>query len=166
MEIASPSANKLFPVFLKLEELRLLIIGGGNIGLEKLQAVLNNSPATRIRVVAETIQDRINALAETYPNITLVQKLYESSDLDGADMVIAAVNDLVLCGRIRSDAHKRRLLVNIADTPQLCDFYLGSIVSKGNLKIAISTNGTSPTMARRMKEVLNDMIPEEMDHVL
>jgi siroheme synthase-like protein len=166
LEIASPSANKLFPVFLKLEELRLLIIGGGNIGLEKLQAVLHNSPATRIRVVAETIQDRISALAETYPNITLVQKPYESSDLDGADIVIAAVNDLVLCGRIRSDAHKRRLLVNIADTPQLCDFYLGSIVSKGNLKIAISTNGTSPTMARRMKEVLNDMIPEEMDHVL
>ena len=57
-------------------------------------------------------------------------------------------------------------LVNVADKPELCDFYLGSIVKKGSVKIAISTNGKSPTIAKRLKEVINDLIPEEMEDVL
>jgi siroheme synthase-like protein len=57
-------------------------------------------------------------------------------------------------------------LVNVADKPELCDFYLGSIVQKGNLKIAISTNGKSPTIAKRIKEVLNETLPEEIDNLL
>jgi siroheme synthase-like protein len=159
-------SNQLFPVFLKLETLSLLIIGGGKVALEKLRAVLSNAPATRIRVVAIAISEEFAAEAAQHSNIELLQKQYESSDLDNADIVIVAVNDLATAGQIRNDAKKAGKLVNVADKPELCDFYLGSIVKKGNLKIAISTNGKSPTIAKRLKEEISDMIPDEMESVL
>src|SRR5690606_17113428 len=67
---------------------------------------------------------------------------------------------------IYREAKMQKKLINVADTPELCDFYLGSIVQKGNLKIAISTNGKSPTMAKRVKEVLNEAMPGELDEVI
>jgi len=160
------SGNNLFPVFIKLETLRVLIIGGGNVGLEKLQAVIQNSPAAKIRLVSLTIHEKIFKLTQHHPNITIEQKAYEISDLDDADIVIAAVNDINTSERIRDDAHKKGKLVNVADKPELCDFYLSSVVKKGNLKIAISTNGKSPTIAKRLKEVINNLIPDEVDDVL
>ena len=159
--------NNLFPVFLKLESLRLLLIGGGNVAVEKLQAVLQNSPATRIHIISLTIHDQIYELAKTHiGTITIEQKSYDITDLDNADIIIAAVNDLETSTRIKADASLKGKLVNVADKPELCDFYLGSIASKGNLKIAISTNGKSPTIAKRMKEVITAMIPYEMESVL
>jgi siroheme synthase-like protein len=158
--------NPLFPVFLKLEQLRLVIIGGGNIGIEKLQAVLANAPHTRIQLIAEEIDQRIEQLAEEHKAIKLFRKSYTASDLDDAELVIVAVNDIPLAEQIRQDAKQRGLLVNVADKPDLCDFYLGSVVRKGQLKIAISTNGKSPTIAKRLKEVLNEMLPDQMEEVL
>ena len=81
-------------------------------------------------------------------------------------MVIAATNDSELNNFIRQSAHDSKLLINVADKPELCDFYLGSIVQKGDLKIAISTNGKSPTIAKRLKEVLNEGLPDELDITL
>ena len=158
--------NTLFPVFIKLEQLRLLIVGGGFIGLEKLQAVVNNSPATAITLVGITISDEIKNLAANFPNIILVEKPYHVSDLEGKDLVIAAVNDIELATIIAKDTKKKGILINAADKPSLCDFYLGSIVKKGNLKIAISTNGKSPTVAKRVKEMMNEIIPEQIDELL
>jgi siroheme synthase-like protein len=159
-------SNQLFPVFLKLEALSVLVIGGGNVALEKLQAVLNNSPATKIKLVSVSIDERIEAIAAQHTGIDLVEKEYAADDLQSADIVIVAVNNIPLSETIRNDAHKLGLLVNVADKPELCDFYLSSIVQKGNLKIAISTNGKSPTVAKRLKEVLNEIIPSEMEDVL
>ena len=81
-------------------------------------------------------------------------------------MVIAATNNSELNKFVRQAAHDRKLLINVADKPDLCDFYLGSIVQKGDLKIAISTNGKSPTVAKRLKEVLNEALPAELDTTL
>ena len=159
-------SNNLFPVFVKLETLRLLIIGGGNVGLEKLQAVLQNSPATRITLVAIHIQEKIKELAALHPNITLIERAYASTDLDQADIAISAVDDKSLSALIQKDAKEKGILINAADKPDLCDFYLGSIVKKGSLKIAISTNGKSPTIAKRLKEEIAGMIPDEMENVL
>ena len=158
--------NTLFPVFLKLERLRLLIIGGGIIGLEKLQSVINNSPATSITLVGITISDEIKEIAKSYPNIQLQEKPYNLSDLENKDLVIAAVNDLEIASIIAADAKCKGILINAADKPELCDLYLGSIVKKGNLKIAISTNGKSPTIAKRLKEMLNDILPDQIDDLL
>lgn len=158
--------NKLFPVFLKLENLSLLIIGGGNVALEKLNAVLNNSPKTRIRLVSTYISDAIKEIADERNNIELTERPYYIDDFDEVDIVIAAVNDLSVSKQIKRDAELKGKLANVADKPELCDFYLGSIVKKGSIKIAISTNGKSPTVAKRLKEVINNLIPDEMEDVL
>ncbi|MFD2146817.1 TSUP family transporter [Mucilaginibacter antarcticus] len=86
--------------------------------------------------------------------------------MDGVDLVIAATDDSALNAYIRESAHQRKLLINVADKPDLCDFYLGSIVKKGDLKIGISTNGKSPTIAKRLREVLDENIPDEIDITL
>lgn len=155
------SGNTLFPIFLKLEHQRLLIVGGGAIGLEKITAVLNNSPATAITLVARTISAEIKKLVAERANVVLIERNFDASDLENKDLVIAATGDRSVSELIRKEATERKLLINVADTPDLCDFYLGSIVQKGDLKIAISTNGKSPTLAKRMKEVLNEAIPQE-----
>ncbi|MEI7736020.1 MAG: bifunctional precorrin-2 dehydrogenase/sirohydrochlorin ferrochelatase [Ferruginibacter sp.] len=160
------SSNNLFPVFLKLENLRLLIVGGGYVGMEKLQAVISNSPATIITIVALQISDAIKEVAKQYPGITLSEKKYTADDLAGHDIVIAAINDPGISKQVVEDANCKKILVNAADKPELCDFYLGSVVKKGNLKIAISTNGKSPTIAKRVKEFLNNALPEEIDELL
>lgn len=115
-------SNKLFPVFLKLEELQLLIVGGGNVGLEKLNAVLQNSPAAGIRLVAISITDEIKRLAVEHTNVILEERAFETSDLDEADLVIVAVNDPGTSEVIKNEAKAKGKLVNVADKPQLCDF--------------------------------------------
>lgn len=158
--------NKLFPIFLKLETLSLLIIGGGNVALEKLTAVLNNSPQTKIKLVAKEIIDEVNNLAVLHPNLKIIKKEFEAGDMDGVDLVISAINDKSLSQSIRDCAKEKGILINAADKPDLCDFYLGSIVQKGNLKIGISTNGQSPTAAKRIKEMLNEALPSELDELI
>lgn len=150
------SGNNLFPIFLKLENMHVLIVGGGNIGLEKITAVLNNSPATRITLVARNVLPEISALKKTSNELTILEKEFEIRDLEEKDLVIAATGDRAISERIRTEATKKKILINVADTPDLCDFYLGSIVQKGDLKIAISTNGKSPTLAKRLKEIFNE----------
>lgn len=158
--------NHLFPVFLKLEELRVLLIGAGNVGLEKLNAILNNAPATTVRVIAKDISEEFLQLASQHSNVNVIQGAYDSSCLDDCQVVIAAVNDISLSTIIRNDAKAKGKLINVADKPYLCDFYLGSVVTKGNLKLAISTNGKSPTMAKRLREMFAEMLPDELDEVI
>lgn len=161
-----PGQNNLFPVFLQLEKLKVLIIGGGNVGLEKLSAIIRNSPGTKVDVLALQIDHRITTMQKAYPNITTYLRAYNCNQLQGYDLVFCAVNDESLSAQIVADAKKQGILINVADKPQLCDFYLSSITTKGSLKIAISTNGKSPTFAKRLKEVLYEAIPEETEQTL
>jgi uncharacterized protein len=158
--------NNLFPIFLKLETLRLLIVGAGPVGAEKLTAVLNNSPNTTIKIVAKEISQMVSDLIANRSNIKLIQKEFDVNDLNEIDLVISAVNNRDTAAQIRLEANKKGILVNVADTPDLCDFYLGSIVQKGNLKLAISTNGQSPTAAKRIKEMLQHALPDEIDDMI
>lgn len=158
--------NPLFPVFLKLNDLHTVLVGAGKVGLEKLTAILHNSPEAKVTVIALAVLPEVHLLAAEYKKLTIIQKTFDDSDLDNADVVIAATDNSELNNFIRESAHDRKLLINVADKPELCDFYLGSIVQKGDLKIAISTNGKSPTIAKRLKEVLNEGLPEELDITL
>lgn len=160
------SQNKLFPIFLKLESLNLLIVGGGNVGLEKLAAVLVNSPEAKVTVVAGMFRQELLDFVKDYPQVILQERNFEWADLEEKDVVILATDNPTLHARIKDVAASRHLLCNVADTPHLCDFYLGSIVQKGDLKIAISTNGKSPTMAKRMREFLDDIIPSDIQTLL
>lgn len=155
--------NQLFPIFLKLEDLRLLIVGGGAIGLEKISAVLKNSPNTNVTLVAKTVLPEIELLALNYPNVTIKRREFYPGDLYSVDLVIAATGNRELSRQIKREAKERNVLANVADTPDLCDFYLGSIVQKGDLKIAISTNGKSPTLAKRLREYFEANLPDVQD---
>jgi len=166
VQVEKTEGNQLFPVFLKLNNLHTVLIGAGNVGLEKLTALLGNSPQARVTVIAKEFVPEVHTLAGEYERVTIVQKSFVDTDLDDADIVVAASNDNKLNEYIKKSAHERKLLVNVADKPELCDFYLGSIVQKGDLKVAISTNGKSPTVAKRLKEVLNESLPEELDITL
>ncbi|NLR56990.1 bifunctional precorrin-2 dehydrogenase/sirohydrochlorin ferrochelatase [Chitinophaga polysaccharea] len=158
--------NHLFPVFFKLHRLQVLVVGGGNIGLEKANAMLENCPQANVTIVSLDFLPELTSLTHQYPNITLVQKSFSCGDLLGKDLVIAATNNRELNYHVWETAKCSKVLINVADTPDLCDFYLGSIVRKGNLKIAISTNGKSPTVAKRLKQVLQEAIPDTIDEVL
>lgn len=155
--------NPLFPVFLKLEQMRLLLVGAGNVGLEKLTAVLSNAPATQITVVALEVSSGFKAYADKFPNVIIQIKAYDPLDLDDCDIAIVATADIALDEQIRLDAKSKSKLINVADKPTLCDFYLGSIVKKGSIKIAISTNGKSPTLAKRLKTVIQDGLPNDLE---
>lgn len=161
-----PGRNDLFPVFLKLEQLHTVLIGGGTVGLEKLTAIIRNSPGARVTVISEKVSEGLAEFAGRYPSVTVIERAFRVGDLDDADLVVVATNRPVVNRQVRSESRRRRLLVNVADKPELCDFYLGSVVQKGDLKIGISTNGKSPTAARRLRELFQETLPEELDEVL
>lgn len=158
--------NTLFPIFLKLDQLNVLVVGGGNVGLEKLTALLINSPKSKIMLVADTIQDEIYTFLEDYPQVVIAKRKYKTDDLNNKDLAILATNDRTLHEQIKKQATEKGVLANVADTPDLCDFYLGSIVKKGDLKIAISTNGKSPTLAKRMRQYFESAISDDIQDVL
>jgi siroheme synthase-like protein len=166
MEKTKEHKNQLYPVFLKLDQLRLLLVGAGNVGLEKLESLLANAPRTAITIVAPMVREEVRNYLKDFPECKVYERRFEETDLEEKDLVILATDDKALHKRIRLICKEKRILINVADTPELCDFYLGSIVQKGNLKIAISTNGKSPTAAKRIKQVLNESLPEEIDDVL
>lgn len=158
--------NTLFPIFLKLDQLQTLLVGAGTIGFEKLSSLLNNSPKANISIVAPEISDNVRTVIKDHPNCVIHEREFNDKDLDGKHFVICATGNKRLSEYIKDKAAEKNIIVNVADTPDLCDAYLGSIVKKGNLKIAISTNGKSPTIAKRLKEQINEMIPEEMEELL
>ena len=99
-------------------------------------------------------------------NILLINRSFSSYFLKGKHVVIATTDDPVVNEKIHYFCKKKRILVNVADTPDLCDFYMGGIVTKGNLKIGISTNGKSPTLAKRIRQFLEELLPEEINDLL
>ena len=166
MNMMDSAKNELFPVFLKLNQLKVLLVGAGPVGLEKLGAMLSNAPQASIQIIALDVLPQINELIAQHHQVTIEQRTYRVEDMYGYDLAIIAVNNRQLSETIYGHAKKAGILANVADTPDLCDFYLGSIVQKGNLKIAISTNGKSPTMAKRLRQWFNEILPEQMDELL
>lgn len=162
----SSQGNTLFPIFLKLHQLNILVVGAGNVGLEKLSALLINSPGANITVVADQVLPATHEFVADYPQVELIQRKYETSDLDERDLVICATDNPTLHKKIQEQARARKIIINVADTPDLCDFYLGSVVRKGDLKIAISTNGKSPTLAKRMRQYFEVALPDNIQSLL
>lgn len=155
--------NNLYPIFLKVSQLNILIVGGGTVALEKLSFLLKSSPNAQVTMIALEFLDDIISLSQRHDVLLVHNTYYVDGHLEDQHLVIAATNDYEVNKRIHDDAKKRRLLVNVADTPEFCDFYLGGIVTKGDIKIAISTNGKSPTLAKRLRQFFEEIIPEEIN---
>jgi precorrin-2 dehydrogenase len=159
--------NTLYPIFLKLHKLNLLIVGAGYVGYEKLHFILKNSPDANITVVAKEVSNKVRTLlSEGDYKVEVIEKAFDDNDLIKKDLIIAATDIQELNIEIQKLAKRRGKLVNVADTPELCDFYLGSIVTRGDLKVAISTNGKSPTFAKRFRQVLEEVLPHDTNDLL
>lgn len=143
---------------LKLRGRRSLVVGGGDVGLEKVEGLL--ACDGDVTVVAPDLQPELRRLADE-GSIEWVARAYEPSDLEGTFMVIAATNDSEVNIGVYDDAEKRAMLVNVVDVPPLCNFILPAIVRTGPLAIAISTAGASPALAKRMKREIAQLFGEE-----
>jgi siroheme synthase-like protein len=158
--------NTLFPVFLKTETAHFLIVGGGNVGLEKTETLLRQNPSIRITIVGTIIYPKLKKIIDSHSNIDAFERPFEENDLNAIDFVIIGTDNPEVNLEVRNLAKSRGIKVNAADQPALCDFYLGSIVNKGSLKIAISTNGKSPVLAKRMREYFTEVIPDNIEESL
>lgn len=156
------AANPLYPVFLKLDAVPVLLVGGGHVALEKLTFLLKSSPNARVHLVAPQILPELEALALGHA-VQLHRRPYAQADLALGRLLLVATDQPVLNAVIAAQGKAHGLLVNVADTPALCDFYLGGIVTRGPLKVGISTHGLSPTLAKRFREFLEACLPQEID---
>jgi siroheme synthase-like protein len=139
----------LFPAFLKLDARQILIVGGGTLASSKIPGLLQ--AGARVRIVSP----QINAdLAEKVRNreIEWLPKLFSPNDLDGAFLVIAATALRDVNAAVYREADRRGILCNAVDDLENCHFYYGSIVQRGDLQIAVSTNGKSPALAQRLRK--------------
>ncbi|MBB4079974.1 precorrin-2 dehydrogenase/sirohydrochlorin ferrochelatase [Lewinella aquimaris] len=177
--------NQLYPAFFRLDRLQMLVVGAGQVGEEKLSFILKSSPNARVTVVAPWMGEELRALLEGQTGsgagaqepaspekaagrwytasggtVTWYRREFNPDDVREADLVVAATNFRNVNHSVWEAARAHRRLCNIADTPELCDFYLGSIVTRGPLKVAISTNGQSPTFAKRFRQWLEAELPE------
>jgi precorrin-2 dehydrogenase/sirohydrochlorin ferrochelatase len=156
--------NELYPIFLKVSQLHILIVGGGTVALEKLRFLLKSSPNAKVLVVSKEFKSSLLELTGKF-NISTVKARYNKTSLTNKQIVIAATNDSAINKQIYLDAKAKNILINVADTPELCDFYLGGIVTKGHVKIAISTNGKSPTLAKRLRQFFEEVIPDDINEL-
>ena len=138
---------------LKLTGRRCLVVGGGEIGLEKVEGLL--ACDGRVVLIAPDAEPALQKLAEE-GSIEWIRKRYERGDLEHTFIAIAATNDTDVNIRVYEDAERRAMLVNIVDVPPLCNFILPAIVRTGPLAIAISTAGASPALAKRIKRQIAD----------
>lgn len=158
--------NTLFPIFIKLDQIQTLVVGGGNVGIEKLEALLRNSPQANISLVADLVREEIYELQKKHPQVLIYPRKFDWADLEGKDLVILATDQPELHQEIKKKTRELGILTNVADTPALCDFYLASVVQKGDLKVAISTNGKSPTFAKRFRGYLEETLSEDIQELL
>jgi len=157
--------NELYPIFLKVSQLNILIVGGGNVAEEKLTFLLKSSPNAKVEMVSPMYRKATIALAEKF-NITMHDALYAVNYLEGKHIVVATTDNIPVNEQVYHDCRAQNILVNVADNPPFCDFYMGGIVTKGNVKVAISTNGKSPTTAKRLRQFFEDVIPENIDELV
>jgi len=144
---------------LKLSGRRCVVVGGGEIGLEKTEGLL--ACDADVTLISPAANDALRALADE-GSIAWEQREYAGpEDLEGVFMVIACTDDTDINIKVFDDAERRAMLVNIVDVPPLCNFILPAIVRTGPLAIAISTAGASPALAKRMKAEVSELFGEE-----
>jgi precorrin-2 dehydrogenase / sirohydrochlorin ferrochelatase len=144
---------------LKLKERRCLVVGGGDVGLEKVEGLL--ACDADVTLIAPVAHPELEGLAAE-GSIAWRKRAYAgAADLEGVFMVIAATDDSEVNIGVFDDAERRAMLVNVVDVPPLCNFILPAIVRTGPLAIAISTAGASPALAKRMKREISELFGEE-----
>ena len=153
----------LFPAFLKLAGRRCVVVGAGPVAEEKIEGLLR--AGADVRVVAPDATRRIRELARK-KKIRWDERLFRASDLGGAFLIVAATSSPSLHAQIYRQARRRGVLCNVADDPEHCVFYYGSVVRRGELQIAISTGGHSPALAQRLRKEMEKEFGAEYEEWL
>ena len=148
----------LFPIFLKLENRKCLVVGAGPIGEEKISGLLNTG--ADLTVIAPKATAAVRDWAKS-GKIRWQERSFRKADLSGIFLIVAATSDPALHDKIYKEARRRGILCNVVDDPPHCDFYYGSVVRRGPLQLAISTAGFSPAFAQRLRKHLENKIGPE-----
>jgi len=154
---------RYYPVSLDIEGKSCLVVGGGAVGTRKVETLVRCG--AKVTVVSKAFTDELMSMATEAP-ITLAERAYAPSDMDGKFLVIVATDDQAFNTRVSEDAEKACKLCNVADYPKACNFILPSIVQRGDMTLSISTSGKSPAFAKWMRRKLEAEFGEEYGEFL
>ncbi len=154
---------KLYPIFFKIENKTVAVIGGGDVAARKVKDLLE--AGAFVRVIAPQINKEIHD-QDKADKLETIPRAYKQGDIDGANLIFAATNDPELNNNIFEEAEKKGIMINSADDPENCSFYVPSHVRKGDFILAVSTSGTSPAMAALLRRALEKSIPDNIDDIL
>ena len=149
----------LLPIWIRLERRPVLVVGAGTVALAKIESLRTTGAA--ITVVAPAAAPQFLELVEN-GELTWHRRVFEPVDLDGVFLVIAATNDSTVNRAVYEEALRRNVLCNAVDDPPNCDFYFGSVVTRGDLQVAISTAGESPALAQRLRREIDEQLPSDL----
>ncbi|MEH7013886.1 NAD(P)-binding protein [Neobacillus niacini] len=154
--------NSNYPIMLRLEGKKVVVIGGGKVAERKVTGLLGSG--SRIIVISPNATDELKGLASS-GKIEWLEKSFSKQDIEGAFLIFAATNDKALNQSIKMAASEQQL-VTIADNPEQSDFHVPSHIQRGRLSIAVSTGGASPTLARKIREQLEHQFDERFEDYL
>jgi precorrin-2 dehydrogenase/sirohydrochlorin ferrochelatase len=149
-----------YPIVLRLRDRRVLVVGGGKVAARKAGGLAE--AGARVLAVSPEFTPAFRRLAETRA-VTCVRRPYESGDVAGAALVVAATDDLAVNARVRADARRAGILVSVADDPEHSDFFVPAVVRRGDLLLAISTGGGSPALAGDLRRELDALVPADWE---
>ena len=147
-----------YPVSLNLKNRKCVVIGGGEVAERKVETLLEFGAS--VSIVAPELSPRLRSLKQE-GLVTHVGGVYMPEVLDGALLVIAATDDREVNRSVSSESQRRGILVNVADDPELCTFFMPAVLRRGDLVISVSTSGKSPALARRLREELESRFGPE-----
>jgi precorrin-2 dehydrogenase/sirohydrochlorin ferrochelatase len=154
---------RYYPIYLDIKDRDCLVVGGGSVGTRKVLTLLECG--ANVTAVSEAVSEKLHQLSNN-DLIILKERPFQISDLDDRFLVVGATDNQELNYRIHAEAERRGLLCNIADRPESCNFILPSIVNRGDLIIAISTSGTSPAFAKKLRKQLEGEFGDEYTEFL
>ena len=145
--------HRLFPMFMRLEGLEVLVVGAGKVAERKVASLL--STGAMVKVVAPDIGEPIADLADK-GDVAVIERCFAPEDLDGVALAFCATDDPTVSERVSREAMARSVPVNVVDVPDLCSFFVPSVLTRGALQIAVSTSGAAPSVARDIRLSLED----------
>ena len=156
---------KYYPVMLNVSGIRAAVVGGGDVAYRKVKDLLDRGAL--VTVIAPQICEPIKSLQMEHPGcLSLAEKPYSAGDLDGAALVFSAANDRSVNAAVFRDAKKSNIFINAVDDPEHCSFITPSWFQRGELMVSVSTGGASPAMSAKIRRLIEDAIPGEIEAVL
>ena len=149
---------KYYPINLNLEGKKAVVVGGGKVAERKVMQLLECG--AKVTVISPKVTKKIRSLADK-SQVNVIDRKYRVGDLKGAVVAIAATDNPAINKQVPKEARKRRVLINVVDSPELCDFIMPSIIRRGDLVISISTSGKFPFLSKKLRIMLEGLIGEE-----